>query len=197
MSNRNGKSNQFYKQILNRFSIDYSKLKAKIKQLKSKHLGTKESTEKVEMMNEFTHSNYQNKDEQDTLDHILRSSIGKLVDEFLKLLNDEIKKLALFYKQLEKDICSLICERLKNDYTTFNLKDITSEILHISNLIDKVFDLSKFLNLNITAIRKILKKFDKNFSQNMAPIALHYLRKMLSDSNSYLVYILEFKVRRK
>ena len=28
----------------------------------------------------------------------------------------------------------------------------------------------------------------------MAPIALHYLRKMLSDSNSYLVYILQFKV---
>ena len=141
-------------------------------------------------------SNNPAKEELDTLDNILKSSIGKLVDEFLKLLNDEIKKLTIFYKQLENEIYTLICERSQVDYTsTNNLGELTSEILQIDNILNKVLDLCTFLNLNITAIRKILKKFDKNFNQNMAPIALHYLRKMLSDSNSYLLYILQFKVR--
>ena len=106
-------------------------------------------------------------------------------------------KLTIFYKKLEKEIYALLCDRLGIDYTTFNLRDLTNEILLIDNILDKVLDLCKFLNLNVTAIRKILKKFDKNFSQNMAPIALHYLRKMLSDSNSYLVYILQFMVTTK
>ena len=56
--------------------------------------------------------------------------------------------------------------------------------------------ISDYVNLNVTAIRKILKKFDKKFKLKENPIALYYLRKNLKSNNSYLSYILQFKVNK-
>lgn len=55
-------------------------------------------------------------------------------------------------------------------------------------------DISDYVNINVTAIRKILKKFDKKFRLKDNPIALYYLRKNLKSHNSKLAYILQFKV---
>ena len=167
--------------------------------MKNQHVGTKESLDKGEKSDinndkDTGSANNNIREEFHTLDNILQSSIGKFVNEFLNLLNDEIKKFTIFYKKLEIDIYKLLSDRLEVDYTTFNIKDLTSELILVEHIIDKVTNLSTFIEQNVIAIRKILKKFDKNFSQNMAPIALHYLRKVLSNSNSYLTYILQLKV---
>ena len=55
-------------------------------------------------------------------------------------------------------------------------------------------DISDYVNINVTAIRKILKKFDKKFRLKDNPIALYYLRKNLKSNDSKLAYILQFKV---
>ncbi len=48
--------------------------------------------------------------------------------------------------------------------------------------------------MNLTGIRKILKKFDKKFNLKTNPVALYYLRHKLKDQSSNLVYILQFKM---
>ena len=55
-------------------------------------------------------------------------------------------------------------------------------------------NISDYVNINITGIRKILKKFDKKFKLKDNPVALYYLRKNLKSTNSNLAYILQFKV---
>jgi len=54
--------------------------------------------------------------------------------------------------------------------------------------------LNAFINDIMTAIKKILKKFDKNFSHLYGLITPHLILQLLSKENSELDYILEFKI---
>ena len=75
------------------------------------------------------------------------------------------------------------------------MSNIFEEINKIEQLCAKTIELSNYINVNVTAIRKILKKFDKKFKLHEHPIALYYLKKNLADSSSGLVHILQFKVK--
>lgn len=55
-------------------------------------------------------------------------------------------------------------------------------------------NLCNFINLNMTAIKKILKKFDKKFSHVFKNISVSFIKDASQGSNSNLIYILQFKV---
>jgi hypothetical protein len=51
-----------------------------------------------------------------------------------------------------------------------------------------------YINDNMMAIKKILKKFDKNFSKVFGLITLKYLKRKVKNINSDFNYILQFKI---
>lgn len=95
-------------------------------------------------------------------------------------------------KAIYKNINSVIYSNSNSE--NFYLNEIYNEIEKLENLINEVLELTKFINLNLTAIRKILKKFDKKFTLQKNPVALYFLSRKLNDSSSDLVYILQFKL---
>jgi len=124
-------------------------------------------------------------------------SVGKYVNEFLSNLDKEVLKFKNFYLELEKDIeHDLIFLKKELDTLTYlvHIKEVIEFIDHLQNAVNKVFSVCQFVNMNITAIRKILKKFDKTFDTEDDPIALHYIKDNLGKKDSSLVYILKFKI---
>jgi hypothetical protein len=173
--------------------IDYNLLKKKISELKTKE---ELESKNVNCENIIFKTISQNSDEQDPIEKIIKSHIGKYIKIFLTILDDEIKKFYNFYLHLEKEIYMKLNSVLHEEYRyeEFQLHEIMEEIGKIENLIQDVLDLSNFINMNLTAIRKILKKFDKKFNLHSNPIALYYLRHKLKDQSSNLVYVLQFKI---
>jgi len=127
---------------------------------------------------------------------MIKSKIGKYIQLFLISIESEIKKFFRFYHEIERDIYLQLNTQLHNKHTypDFQINDIMNELNEFEKLILEIIDLAEFININLTAIRKILKKFDKKFNLQSNPVALYYLRKKLSDSSSSLVYILQFKI---
>jgi len=123
-------------------------------------------------------------------------SIGKYVDEFLNGLDNEIQKFNKFYCELEKEIKQDFLF-LKKEMSSLTYLDHVHEVVeftdHLENSVTKVFSVCQYVNMNITAVRKILKKFDKKFCTKENPIALHYMKDNLTKKNSSLIYILQFK----
>ena len=135
-------------------------------------------------------------DDLDPLEKMIKSKIGKYIQLFLISIESEIKKFYRFYVEIEREIYLKLNLHLhnKHGYQNFLINQTLSELNLLEKLILEIIDLAEYLNVNLTAIRKIFKKFDKIFNLKNNPIALYYLRKKLSDSSSSLVYILQFKI---
>ena len=55
--------------------------------------------------------------------------------------------------------------------------------------------LENYVNLNCVALKKILKKFDKNFKHNFgSSISIDFISKKLEGNNSDLLYLFQFKM---
>lgn len=136
-------------------------------------------------------------DETDPFEKIIKSSIGKYIKSFLNFLEDEVKKFSSFYINIEKEIYCKMNSHLYTHHHTFedySLNEIFEELNQLQKLILEILEVANFINLNLTAVRKILKKFDKKFELQNNPVALHFLKQKLRDSSSSLVYILQFKI---
>ena len=109
-----------------------------------------------------------------------------------------------FFNKLEKENYSEIKGHLyleKNyksyefNFSNLSLENVLNEIYKLEELCESTIDLANYINVNVTAIRKILKKFDKKFKLHEDPVALYYLKKNLTDKKSPLFHILQFKVK--
>jgi MFS family permease len=200
--------------------IDYKSLKNKIKELKilqdrelhelsptHLRLDQIDNFEDLEMLNgEGTgltwaeHLQDELKGKSESQKRLIKQkfvAVGRYINKFLSELDGEVKKFFHFYLQLEKEIRREFFE-LKKQISELsnvdNIKQVLSVIESIDQVADKIINVCQYININITAIRKILKKFDKKFETKDNPVALHYLKQNLSKSNSSLVYILQFKI---
>lgn len=125
---------------------------------------------------------------------ILESTLGEYIKEFTSQLDNEIKKFFKFYKELEKRLYNDVYKNLKTTtYSDLTLLEIFKELHNIEELCSFLLEVCEFINLNVTGVRKILKKFDKKFELQYNPIALFYLGNALENSDSGLLYILKFK----
>lgn len=118
------------------------------------------------------------------------------VDQFVLIMDEQIKLFYDHYNTLEKKLSTHLTQSLKREFGEGEdtLAEILRRIDDLDSLTHQTLDLCHYININVTAIRKILKKFDKKFRMFKNPVALHYLQKLLTKGNTGLVYILQFKV---
>lgn len=105
----------------------------------------------------------------------------------------EIDKFYLFYSDLEIQLIESLNEHQVSSFDKMH----TSEFLEQLNRIDKtshlLLDVCTFININVTGIRKILKKMDKSLDSKKHSVSIEFIKEQLENEESNLLYILEFR----
>ncbi len=124
------------------------------------------------------------------------SQNNSFLKKFKEALDTEIKKMYIFFSGKERELYVQINSHLhiKQSYEGFSLSNLKKEILEIKKISDIAFNVSKYVHLNMTAIKKILKKFDKNFQHIYGKITFPYIQKKLEQKHSDIFYILNLKI---
>ena len=179
---------------------NYKALKQKIKQIK-----TKLPKEENPSNTLFGVSNInpiplvpENADstEDQNLAPLFSSKYGKYLKEFIDLLNEQFHKFYVFFSNTEKQLYQEINTHLyaRENYHKFNKKQIKREINSLGVSIYLAKCLNCFINDNLTAVKKILKKFDKNFVDYFGLIAPRYILSQISSTSNDLDYVIQFKI---
>ena len=119
--------------------------------------------------------------------------LGMPTKKFMELLDEQIKKIHIFYTRKEKKLYDdmnlqlRLYESLKNKNNNERKMQIVTDLDYLSNF---SYELIKYVYINIKALKRILKIFDLK----LVKISYNYLKKNLSKNNCNLVYILNFKI---
>lgn len=116
-----------------------------------------------------------------------------ITKQFINKLDKELKTFYLFFTSQERELYVQINLQLhsKSTYYSRSPEEISNEIINIYNIASTTLNLTKYVHSNITALFKILKKFDKKFN---ASLSHDYIVSNLKQKNSDLFYIFEFKL---
>ena len=180
-----------------KYYFDYKILKRKIKEMKG------------ELIKDLNITNYgkmpslletpllpDESNEKGKANDIYKAKNGQYLKEFIELLVKEFKKSYNFFKEIEKVLIKKINNHLyiQTSYSAYSLLELSKEMKSLSLTVYLAKSLNAFINDIMTAIKKILKKFDKNFSHIYGLITPHLILQLLSKENSEFDYILEFKI---
>ena len=117
------------------------------------------------------------------------------IKSFFKSLDQEVKKIYIFYSSKEKDIYQSLNKKIKNK-SKINDKSC-DEILKAMDELDYLCQLCSqiviFIHLNIQALKSILSILEDTLNIEDYSISYNYIKKFLSKNNSDLIYILSFK----
>ena len=121
---------------------------------------------------------------------------GNELKRFIELLEKEFRKSYIHFVTEEKELYKKVnghCYSLSlyKDYVTGN---ICNEIKEIYLTLKLTKQLNCFINDNVMALKKILKKFDKKFQRYFGIITPKYILTHLTSQNSDLEYLLQFKL---
>ena len=180
--------------------INYKALKQKIKQIKAKLPKEEQPSNTL-----FGVSNLNpmplvpdNPDstEDQNLAPLFSSKYGKYLKEFIDLLNEQFHKFYVFFSNTEKQLYQEINTHLyaRENYYKFTKRQIKIEMNSLGVSIYLAKCLNCFINDNLTAVKKILKKFDKNFVNYFGLIAPRYILSQISSTSNDLDYIIQFKI---
>ena len=114
---------------------------------------------------------------------------------FLNALEEEIRSLYHSYMTIEKDIFGKLNKILhtnKNDDLNESAILMQYQQIYLLSLDAHLY--SDFVYTNLEGIRKIMKKFDKKFSNNDNSLMLQFINNLLDDPNSDFNYILQLKI---
>ena len=121
---------------------------------------------------------------------------GAEFKEFKELLDQEFQRCYKFFKKIRRQLHNKINKHLytQTKYSSYNKEDIIKEIgtLRVTMYLAKC--LNAFINDNMMAIKKILKKFDKKFYNYFGNMGPKYILDNLIMQNSDLEYLLQFKI---
>ena len=130
------------------------------------------------------------------LNSLYNTQYGNELKRFIDLLEKEFRKCYIHFVNQEKELYKKInshCYRV-SIYKDYVLENICNEIKEIKISLGLVKQLNCFINDNMMALKKILKKFDKNFQRYFGIIAPKYILSHLTSSNSDLEYLLQYKL---
>ena len=132
----------------------------------------------------------------DNENNIYKDKNGQHLKEFIDLLIKEFQKSYSFFTSIEKVLIRKINTHLytQTSYSTYTLSELTKEMKSFSLTVYLSKCLNGFINDIMMALKKILKKFDKNFSHLYGLLTPHIILKLLSKEKSELEYLLQFKV---
>jgi hypothetical protein len=180
-----------------KYYFDYKILKRKIKEMKvvlNKDLKNTDNQKRPTLLEAPLLPD--ESDGKGKANDIYKSKNGQYLKEFIELFVKEFKKSYNFFKDIEKVLTNKINNHLyiQTSYSTYSLFELSKEMKSLSLTVYLAKSLNAFINDIMTAIKKILKKFDKNFSHIYGLITPHLILQLLSKENSELDYILEFKI---
>lgn len=124
---------------------------------------------------------------------IKMSKLSKPTKKFISTLDEEIKKMHIFYVKKEKslydniNIQHRIYESPDNQDNSKALMKIASDLEYLSNL---SYELISYVYINIRVLIRILKIYDSKLIE----ISGNFLKKQFSDNNGNFIYILRFKI---
>lgn len=179
--------------------IDYKLLKQKIKYLKTK-LPRKEVSKillNISNLNSMPLEPENNDITEDQyLSPLFNLENGNYLKEFIDLLNEQFHKFYIFFSNTEKQLYKQINMHLysKDNYKNLSKKNLKKELNSLGICIYLARCLNCFINDNLTALKKILKKFDKNFKNYFGLITPKYILSQISSSINDLDYIIQFKI---
>ena len=132
-------------------------------------------------------------DEIEKNDELFKDKKGEHLKEFIDLLIKEFQKSYAFFSGLEKVLIKKINTHLytQTSYSTYSIAELSKEMKSLSLTIYLAKCLNAFINDIMMAVKKILKKFDKNFSQIYGLLTPHIILKLLSKDKSELEHILQ------
>jgi len=184
--------------------IDYKKLKQKIKQMQK--VLPRTSQELINKRNSNTTSikiNLRQSLSELQDDSRIASTASSLEDkysvlylEFKELLDQEFQRCYKFFKKIRKQLYGKVNKHLytQTHYSSYKIVDIINELGNLRLTIYLAKSLNAFINDNMMAIKKILKKFDKKFYNYFGNFAPKYIFDLLCMQNSELEYLLQFKI---
>ena len=178
--------------------ISYKRLKQKIKQIQqylpriSEQLikNRESNVSNLKLRPTLISENEQNESES------IGDQYGDQLKEFKIILDEEFQKCFNFYMTIKKQLHNKINRHLytQTNYLSYNLEEILKELNNLRATIYLAKCLNAFVNDNMMAIKKILKKFDKKFSNYFGNIGPKYIYDSLTKQNSDLEYLLQFKI---
>mgnify|MGYP002624499578 CR=1 FL=1 len=121
---------------------------------------------------------------------------GGELKRFIDLLESEFRKCYIHFVNMEKELYKRVnshCYSIPN-YKDYVINDICNELRGIRLTVVLAKQLNCFINDNVMALKKILKKFDKKFQRYFGIIAPKYILTHLTSQNSDLEYLLQFKL---
>ena len=132
-------------------------------------------------------------------DNNVLNSLDEKIKKFTEDLDQEIKRVYIFFiakeKKLYKDINKYLHQ--KDDYEEFNLNEYLSQFNLLLELSVYNFNLSVYTYYNLKAVLKILKKFDKKIigaKNKKNHIFFDYIQTKLEAQNSDMLYLFRFKM---
>ena len=182
--------------------IDYKKLKQKIKQLK-------------EFFSSMSNESFSGKTLKNLLQIYMPTSVGedeneknlsklendndkytKKLLEFKNLLDEEFQRCFKFFSKINKKLQDKLNQHLykQTSYSTYKMDEIIKEMNNLKETLYLAKLLNIFINDNMMAIKKILKKFDKKFNGYFGNFGPKYILDNLCKENSDFEYLLEFKI---
>ena len=121
---------------------------------------------------------------------------GNELKNFIDLLEKEFRKCYIHFVGQEKELYKRVNGHCFASvmYKEYNIINIFNEIKEIVLTVKLAKQLNCFINDNVMALKKILKKFDKKYQRYFGIIGPKYILTHLTSQNSDLEYLLQFKL---
>jgi hypothetical protein len=184
------------------FYIDYKKLKQKIKKIRETIPST--STSFISNNSSFNNLKYNlnlsiSNDEyipNTSKLSITNNKYNQQMIDFKNLLDEEFQKFFKFFLKIKRQLHNKLNRHLytQTNYSTYNEEEVLGEINNLRVTIYLAKCLNAYINDNMMAIKKILKKFDKKFNIYFGNLGPKYILDNLCKENSDFEYILQFKI---
>ena len=182
--------------------IDYKKLKQKIKEMRDSLPRTSQQiiTNQRNSNETSIKINFRTSVDEDYSRNVSNASnydqYGAQFKEFKDLLDQEFQRCFMFFKKIKKQLYKNLNKHLSTstNYSSYNVEDLIKEIGYLRKTMYLAKCLNEFINDNMTAVKKILKKFDKNFHNYFGNFGPKYILDNLCKQNSDLEYLLKFKI---
>ena len=184
--------------------IDYKKLKQKIKEMQkllprtsqeiiTKQRGSNAQSIKMSLRPSLFEDDFSRNSSTATSYY---DQYGAQFKEFKELLDQEFQRCYKFFKKIRKQLHTKVNKHLytQTNYSSYNIDDIIKELGNLRITMYSAKCLNEFINDNMMAIKKILKKFDKKFYNYFGNFGPKYILDNLCMQNSDLEYLLQFKI---
>ena len=176
--------------------LNYKLLKQKIKEIRKKLGSSIRKNTRVSRTSLLASPLVPDDDIENEVNDIYKEENGKYLKEFINMLKNEFQKSYNFYIEIERVLVKKMNVHLctQTSYSTYNLQELSKEMKSLTLTVFLAKSLNDFANDIMTALKKILKKFDKNFYKIYGIITPLFILKLLSKKNSALDHMQQFKI---